>query len=112
MIAAGTVSGVMGTVLSMGGPPLALLYQDQPGGELRGTLAGYFTLASLVALGALVVVGNFGWSEVYLALPLVPSALAGHALSGWVAPRLHKSATRKAGWHLAGADGGAGVVRD
>ncbi len=111
LIAAGAVSGVMGAVLSMGGPPLALLYQDQPGGELRGTLAGYFTFAALVALGALVVVGNFGWSELYLALPLVPSALAGYALSGWVAPRLNKSAARRAVLLLAGAAGVAVVVR-
>jgi len=48
---------------------------------------------------------------VYLALPLVPAALAGYALSGWVAPRLNKGATRKAVLFLAGAAGVAVLVR-
>jgi len=50
LVAAGGVSGFMASIVSIGGPPLALLLQDRPGEELRGTLAGYFTLSSLAVL--------------------------------------------------------------
>jgi uncharacterized membrane protein YfcA len=111
LLGTGVVSGVMGTVLSMGGPPLALLYQNQPGGELRGTLAGYFTIATVVALTALVLVGNMGWVELRLAVPLIPAALLGYVVSGWVAPRLNKDATRRAVLVLAGVAGIAVMAR-
>ena len=111
LVGTGVVSGVMGTVLSMGGPPLALLYQNRPGGELRGTLAGYFTIATVVALTALFLVGNMGWAELRLAVPLIPAALVGYAASGWIAPRLNHDATRRAVLVLAGVAGIAVVMR-
>jgi uncharacterized membrane protein YfcA len=111
LVGTGIVSGVMGTVLSMGGPPLALLYQNRPGGELRGTLAGYFTIATVVALTALFLVGNMGLIQLRLAAPLIPAALVGYAVSGWIAPRLNKDATRRAVLALAGLAGVAVVIR-
>ncbi len=111
LVGTGVVSGVMGTVLSMGGPPLALLYQNQPGGELRGTLAGYFTIATLVALTALFLVGNMGWVQLRLAAPLIPAALLGYAASGHVAPHLNEQVTRRAVLTLAGLAGIAVVIR-
>ena len=40
LLGAGLLSGVFGTIASIGGPPLALVYQHEPGPRLRGTLAG------------------------------------------------------------------------
>ncbi|HET8618735.1 MAG TPA: sulfite exporter TauE/SafE family protein, partial [Acidimicrobiales bacterium] len=41
-VAAGVASGAMGTATSIGGPPLALLYQHHEGPVLRSTLAVTF----------------------------------------------------------------------
>ncbi len=46
-VIAGTLSGLMGTISSIGGPPMALLYQSSGAARLRGTLAGYFLLGGL-----------------------------------------------------------------
>ena len=45
-VATGVVSGAMGTATSIGGPPLALLYQHHEGPALRATLAATFALGT------------------------------------------------------------------
>ena len=53
-LAGGVASGVVGTVAALGGTPLALVYQDRSGAELRSTLAISFVVGiamSLVGLG-------------------------------------------------------------
>ena len=40
LVGAGMVSGVMGTMTSVGGPPMALVYQREQAAKLRSTLAG------------------------------------------------------------------------
>jgi hypothetical protein len=88
LLAAGLVSGVFGTIASIGGPPLALVYQHESGPRLRGTLAGYFIVGGLMSLVALIAVGRYGRSEVAWTLALLPGTLLGYACSrrftGWV----------------------------
>ncbi len=81
LVGAGTLSGFMSTTSSAGGPPLALLYQDASGPRLRSTMAGYFTVGTLISLGALAAVGRFGKAELVAALLFLPGMLAGYALS-------------------------------
>ena len=50
----------MGTISSVGGPPVALLYQDERGSEVRGTLSSIFAVGALFSLVVLAVVGEFG----------------------------------------------------
>lgn len=78
---AGIASGVMGTITSMGGPPLAILYQRESGRRVRGVFAGYFLLGTLLSLGALGIGGSFGRQDLVYGLTLVPGVLAGFALS-------------------------------
>jgi hypothetical protein len=94
LFGAGTLAGVMSTITSMGGPPMALLYQHEEGGRLRGTLAAFFSLGVVLSLIGLFVVGRFGWTEVRLAGLLLPGVLLGFALSAWTAARLDKRQTR------------------
>lgn len=54
----GTVAGIMGTMSSVGGPPLALLYQRAPGPVLRSTLGATFLIGSLLSLAALALAGR------------------------------------------------------
>ena len=78
---AALASGAMGTATSVGGPPLALLYQNSRGVVLRSTLAVAFTaglVMSLVGLGAVGVVD--GW-HVLLAVTLLPGVAVGLVLS-------------------------------
>ncbi len=111
LVVAGGASGFMASIVSIGGPPLALLLQDRPGKELRGTLAGYFTLSSLAVLAALAAFGRFGLAELTLALPLVPAALAGYALSGYIARSIDQATLRRGVLIVSGVAGLAIVFR-
>lgn len=94
LFGAGTLAGVMSTITSMGGPPMALLYQNEEGPRLRGTLAAFFSLGVVFSIGGLAVAGRFGWTEVRLAVLLLPGILIGFALSAWSANRLDRRQTR------------------
>jgi len=96
LIGAGVLSGIMGTLSSVGGPPMALLYQDAKGPKIRATLAGFFILGTNISLAALILVGNFGWTEFVTALTLVPGVLLGYLLSGKVKEWLDKGYMRPA----------------
>jgi len=82
--AAGALSGFMGTLSSIGGPPMALLYQRQSGPRIRGTLSGHFVIGALISLVALAAVGRYGREEIILSIELIPAILAGYLASGWV----------------------------
>ena len=56
--AAGLVSGVMGTLTSVGGPPMALVYQRETAQKLRATLAGFFLVGATFSLLTLAVSGG------------------------------------------------------
>jgi uncharacterized protein len=96
LIAAGLLSGVLGTAVSIGGPPIALLYQRETGSRLRGTLAAFFLIGVTLSLTGLRVAGRFGLSELRLATYLVPGVLAGFLLSRRVGHLLDRDVTRPA----------------
>lgn len=96
LFGAGTLSGFMATTASIGGPPIALLYQDSQGDRVRGTLSGFFLVGLLISLGALALVGRFGRSEILSALLLFPAVLVGFLLSARIAAVLDRGHTRKA----------------
>jgi uncharacterized protein len=79
--AAGALSGVMGTISSVGGPPLAILYQDARGPMVRSTMSAIFVFGTITSLVPLVAVGRFGLAEVKLTLILVPGVLIGYFTS-------------------------------
>jgi len=83
LFAAGTLSGFMGTLTSIGAPPMAIVYQDTGGTRMRATLNAYFVVGGLISLTALFLTGHFGWQEVKLACLMTPFAFAGLLLSRW-----------------------------
>lgn len=93
---AGTASGTFGTTSSIGGPPIALLYQNIKGPTTRATLSSYLVLASLSSLGILAAAGEVATHELLLAAALLPFMFAGFALSSPLRKYLHGSAMRYA----------------
>ncbi len=80
---AGLLSGFMGTISSIGGPPLALLYQREGGPRLRATLAALFVTGAAISIAALAVIGRYGVVELWLTAFLVPATILGYvAASG------------------------------
>ena len=84
----GIASGVVGTVAALGGTPLALVYQDRSGAELRSTLAISFVVGIAMSLVGLGLAGKVEGRHVVLALELLPGLLVGLWASQWVAKRL------------------------
>ncbi|UYM04851.1 sulfite exporter TauE/SafE family protein [Solicola gregarius] len=77
LVAAGVVSGATGTATSIGGPPLALVYQHRDPPVVRGTLGVYMWLGTVFSLVGLAVSGALVERDTYLALALVPFVVVG-----------------------------------
>jgi uncharacterized membrane protein YfcA len=56
-------SGFMGTISSIGGPPIAMVYQNRSGAALRGNLSLMFLIGTFISLVSLSVVGRFGLDD-------------------------------------------------
>ena len=98
LMAAGGLSGFMGTTVAVGGPPIALVFHDLPGPVMRATLSAYFLVGTTISLAVLALAGQFGTSDMVLAAWLVLPAMVGVALSGplrapldrgWLAPSVY-----------------------
>lgn len=81
LVVAGAASGVMGTATSIGGPPMALVWQRSRGAQLRGTMSAFFLVGCFMSASALVVVGAIDGRTVLRAGALAPFVLGGYALS-------------------------------
>jgi uncharacterized membrane protein YfcA len=87
-LAGGVASGVTSTTAAIGGAPLALIYQDRSGAELRSTLAISFVAGIAISLVGLALAGKVeGWHFV-LALELLPGLLIGLWASRWAVKAL------------------------
>lgn len=64
------------------GAPIALLYQRAHGAALRGTLALYFLVGSVLSLVVLALFGRLGGHELLESAQLAPFMVAGFACSG------------------------------
>jgi uncharacterized membrane protein YfcA len=82
---AGFVSQTVGTAASVGGPPVALLYQHHGGPIVRSTLGAFFATTGVLSLVGLVAVGKVAGWQLLLALALVPAMVVGF----WLSRHLH-----------------------
>jgi uncharacterized membrane protein YfcA len=94
LAAAGVVSGFMGTISGIGGPPIALVFQRADGPTLRATLSRYFLAAAAVSIPTLLVVGTLDRSSVGPTLALLPGTVVGVLLSARLARRIDKGHAR------------------
>ena len=107
LLGAGFVAGITGTTTSIGGPPLALVYQHHGGEALRGTLAGFFVMGSMLSMTTLALVGRFGAYDLLLGMALIPGTVAGYVLSPPFVRWLDRGYTRAA---VLGVSIGAGLL--
>ncbi|CAM5646506.1 sulfite exporter TauE/SafE family protein [Streptomyces atroolivaceus] len=111
VVLAGMASGLMGTATSVGGPPMALVWQRLRGPELRATMSAFFLAGSLMSLTALTAAGTVGAHALWGAVLLAPAAVAGVLLSRPLTRRLNVRRTRVAATALAVAGASVLVVQ-
>jgi uncharacterized membrane protein YfcA len=96
LVVGGAASGFMGTTVGIGGPPIALVYQDAQGPELRSSLARFFLVGSGLALVGLTIAGRFTATDLLRAAALVPGNIVGFRLSRSLVDRVDHAQLRSA----------------
>ncbi|GAB2929942.1 sulfite exporter TauE/SafE family protein [Nonomuraea fastidiosa] len=79
---AGFVSGVTGTATGIGGPPIALVYQNAKGPQIRATLAMFFFLSAVQSLVILAIVDELPSGALLVGGALIVPMLLGFLVSG------------------------------
>jgi uncharacterized membrane protein YfcA len=94
LFAAGATSGLMGSITSIGGPPMALVYQHRSGQELRATLAVFFVFGSALSIVLLTIAGEIGPADLGRAAALLPAVFAGYLASRYAGQFLDRGLMR------------------
>ncbi len=82
----GVVSGLFGTAIGVGGPPLGLLYQHETGPRLRSTVSVLMLLGSPISLTLLAIGGQMSSTDIRTGLALCPFSVAGVMFAPKVVP--------------------------
>lgn len=91
---AGVASGIMGTMTSVGAPPIAIVLQHAAPPRLRATLGMVLFLGSIFSLAMLALAKRYTGYHAGLALSLTPFLLAGFAVSNRLRTLLPPRAVR------------------
>lgn len=92
---AGLISGVMGTLTSVGSPPLAIVMQYSPPPAIRATIGAILACGATVSLGALAATGHYGLHDFLLSTTLIPFLVLGFWLSNKARHRVSAPALRR-----------------
>lgn len=111
LVGAGLASGFMGTLTTVGGPAIALVYQHEPGPSIRGTLSAFFVVGVVLSVAGLAAIGRFGLLELKLAGMMVPAVVAGYWLSAHTAPVMDRGFIRPAVLVVSGASAAIVILR-
>lgn len=79
--AMGVVSGIMGTITSVGAPPMAIVYQNREARNARPTLAAFFAIGCALSLIGLYVSGWANAKHFMIAVIMLPGVGAGYIAS-------------------------------
>lgn len=107
----GVATGITGTAAAIDGPPLALLYQNDPTPVFRSTLATQFAIGTVFTITGLLIGGQLHAWQLLLGVSLMPCFFAGLALSLVVRPRLVGRNLRPAVLAIAALTGVAAILR-
>ena len=108
---AGAASTYMGTITAIGGPPIALIYQNEKGPLVRANMSAFFLVASFLSLTALLFSGYLGYREFLLFAATFPGVLLGFWLSGRLVHRVPFERLRPLILGIAAVAGSAALVR-
>lgn len=86
LVVAGATSGLFGTATSIGGPPMALVWQSKQGPGYRGTISGFFLVGSLLSVAALAATGSIDRHTLTAVGLLLPAPVLGY----WLSRRLNR----------------------
>lgn len=96
LVVAGLASGFAGTTTGVGGPPMALTYQNSDPATMRATISAFFAIGSLMSLAALALVGEVGMRQLQLTLLILPGVGLGVVTSRRVKDHLRPDVVRPA----------------
>lgn len=96
LVAAGLASGFAGTTTGVGGPPMALTYQNSEPATMRATISAFFAIGSLMSIGALALAGEIGVRQWQLTALIMPGVFAGVATAQILKDRLRAEVVRPA----------------
>lgn len=80
-VVAGGLCGFMHSTVSLPGPPIILLFQNERSNIFRPTVAAYLTITSIISLASLYAIGRLGTRELQLAIMILPGTLLGYVCS-------------------------------
>lgn len=107
----GTMSGIMGTLTSVGAPALAIAMQSLNPAQLRASLGTTLFFGSVFSIGSLAVAGLFTYKDVLLGLSLWPFMLVGFYFSGKARHRVSPSAIKRLLLSFCGLSGGVLIIK-
>ena len=96
LVVAGLASGFAGTTTGVGGPPMALTYQNSNPATMRATVSAFFAIGSLMSLAALAVAGEVGVRQLQLTLLILPAVGFGIVTARLVKDHLRPEVVRPA----------------
>lgn len=96
LLGAGFFSGYLNTTAGVGGPPMALAYQDAPAKTLRATLPVVFVAATVLTMITLARTGHLSAVDWRVGLILAPGGAIGYAATRGLAGRIDGDRLRNA----------------
>jgi uncharacterized membrane protein YfcA len=105
LLVAGVVSGFSSTVSSVGGPPMAVVWANEPGPVVRANLSMIFVVGAFISILGLIAIGEFDAHDAGMGLLLLIPGTFGFVVSRPLAGHLDAGRTRAAvlGVSVAGA---------
>ena len=77
LVVAGMASGFAATTTGVGGPPMALTYQNSDPATMRATISAFFSIGTVMSLAALWLAGEVGVRQLQLAALIMPAVVLG-----------------------------------
>jgi uncharacterized membrane protein YfcA len=91
---AGFFSGLIGTATSVGGPPIALVYQGVDRITARNELAAFFLIGTPISILFLALQGRVDIGSLSLSLKMLPGVLIGFGIARLFDNRISVSSTK------------------
>lgn len=95
LLSAGFVSGYMGTLTSIGAPPMAIAYQHGTPAQIRATMGAFFVIGAAFSIAMLALFDRFGTAEIVASVIFVPVVVLGYWASSYVVRKIDKTRIRQ-----------------